>query len=472
LKVRGGPIEDYHIRIMPRDSSIKSTPSKIHPWVIQPILFICAIGFLFYNPVLVTKQTPDIFFGLWQQNNHTVGEYIPQFPTDQAKILRLGELFGRLDELRDHNLTNTQYIDEIATLFNFKNSSQIVDKLDLIKARLLETTKQGSLFSRILGFFSFVNLLWFGSICGIVILFFPFLSAIFGPIILQLGTVVIEFLIKISPAIEPMTYLFSYLLIVQGLRYVPDVGLFISLTGCLALGCLMVYSDYKHKESSTYESDETRLLKQQVFHLFLFFAWAPVALIYQSKLLGFLSVGAFFAFLGFSVVCRGLCWLIGYENEYLMQRSCVSSLILMITFILIKLKVLVVSNPLWFEPFSTGVLTFGMISYFLSLLIISSKYYYSRNGKNSYASCQMMMVLSLFFALLIGSVYQFAPLYNIGLTFLVIYVMEKIHEIDLENILIIVLFLGCVCVYLISLYLQTHPDFIMNMFDASLMANV
>src|SRR5689334_21538477 len=98
-------------------------------------------------------------------------------------------------------------------------------------------------------------------------------------------------------------------MIIQGFRYLPEVGLYISLTGCLLFGGLMIYSDQKYKIKGVYESDEISSLKNQLFNLILCLSWAPVAILYQSKLIGFLTVGAFFAFLGFTVVCRGMCWL-------------------------------------------------------------------------------------------------------------------------------------------------------------------
>ena len=83
------------------------------------------------------------------------------------------------------------------------------------------------------------------------------------------------------------------------------------------------------------------------------------------------------------------------------------------------------------------------------------------------------MIVSLFIALLIGNVYQFAPLYNIGLTFTVLYIVEKIYETDLkEDHLVVILFLTSVAIYFISMYLRTHPDFIVNIFDADITPNV
>jgi hypothetical protein len=210
--------------------------------------------------------------------------------------------------------------------------------------------------------------------------------------------------------------------------------------------------------------------KFQLFHLLLFFAWAPVSLLYQSKLLGFFSVGVFFVYLGFTVAGNNLRWVIGYKNASLMERTATASLLLMSIFILVRLRVLVV-NPYWFEPFTTGVLTFGMINYFLSMLIMSSKYYQPLRvhiSDDVYIENQIKMIISLIFALFIGSIYQFSSLYNIGLTFTYIYLIEKSFEIELKNSMIIVLFLNAVVVYYVSLYLHTHPEFIINMFDASL----
>ena len=445
---------------------------KIKPWIIQPFLFICGVWFLHQNLFVVKEKTPDVFFGIWQHSNISLNAYIPSFPTDHAQILKLGELFGRLDELQTHNLTNPAYIQEINEILQLKSPLN-PEKYHLIKNRLVESTVQGSLLSKVLGVFSFVNILWLISICGIMVFFYPFAEILLGPIIKRLGKIIIDFLVFMSPSFEPLSYLLSYLLIVQGFRYLPEVGLFISLTGCLMFAGLIIYSDAKHKNRD-HGSEEVTRLKCQFFYLFLTAAWAPIAILYQSRLIGFFTVASFFSFLGFTVVCRGLCWLVGYETEEIMQRASASSLLLMITFILIKLKVIIVSNMLLFEPFSTGVLTFGMIAFFLARLIISSRHYYplQKYSFSDYFSSQLMMIGSLFIALLIGNIYQLAPLYNIGLTFTVLYIVEKIYETDLkEEYLVVILFLTSVAIYFISMYLRTHPDFIVNMFDADFVLN-
>ena len=156
----------------------ETTQLKLKAWVIQPILFLCAVSFLYQNTFLVKEKTPDVFFGLWQKNV-SVATYVPNFPTNQTQVLRLGELFGRLEELQAQNLTNPAYLQEASTLLQM-NVSEFSSRFGLIKTRLIEMSLEGSTISKILGVFSFVNILWLVGICGILGFFYPFIHAIFG----------------------------------------------------------------------------------------------------------------------------------------------------------------------------------------------------------------------------------------------------------------------------------------------------
>src|SRR5262249_20707846 len=54
-------------------------------------------------------------------------------------------------------------------------------------------------------------------------------------------------------------------------------------------------------------------------------SWAPLAVMYQSRLLGYLTVFGFFGVVGFSVACYGLCYVVGFRNhEVTIPRSSLS----------------------------------------------------------------------------------------------------------------------------------------------------
>jgi hypothetical protein len=66
---------------------------------------------------------------------------------------------------------------------------------------------------------------------------------------------------------------------------------------------------------------------------FLIVTWyMPVALLYSSHLLGFLTVLAFYGMIGFSVVATGLCYFIGFRSKDALERACVTSVVLVTVF--------------------------------------------------------------------------------------------------------------------------------------------
>ena len=69
----------------------------------------------------------------------------------------------------------------------------------------------------------------------------------------------------------------------------------------------------------------------------------------------------------------------------------------------------------------------------------------------------------LFLAISIGSVFGLEGMKNTALVYLVLYIMEKFHEIKMN--LMVEIFFFCLAVYFIALYLNTHPEVIISIFD-------
>merc|ERR550514_644915 len=67
----------------------------------------------------------------------------------------------------------------------------------------------------------------------------------------------------------------------------------------------------------------------QLRNLWLALTWAPLAVHFQSVLLGYLVVLALYMVLGFSGACHGLCYCIGFHSRDQMMRVAATSALLL-----------------------------------------------------------------------------------------------------------------------------------------------
>jgi hypothetical protein len=141
-------------------------------------------------------------------------------------------------------------------------------------------------------------------------------------------------------------------------------------------------------------------------------------------MIGFCAVIALESLLGFSLLVTPLCYAVGYEDEKAIPRTMASSFVLIVLFV--GVKVAGVALP-YFNIFSTGVLVVGGFVYFVSLLIISSKWYQAHT--DIYVWHQILAIGSLIAALFVGSVWDISFIRNMAGTFLALYLMEKYIEI-------------------------------------------
>ena len=155
-----------------------------------------------------------------------------------------------------------------------------------------------------------------------------------------------------------------------------------------------------------------------------FFASA-IALLYESTAIGFITILALAAYLGFFIATQPGIYVLGFTSRSLLPRAVLSSLILLVFYVTIRLSG--IEFP-YFSIFAPGVLFVGTFVYFLGLLIWSSKWY-SRRQQSEYIALQPITITSGAIALYLGAVGQIPQLQGIGGTFFFLYVIEKYFEL-------------------------------------------
>jgi hypothetical protein len=167
--------------------------------------------------------------------------------------------------------------------------------------------------------------------------------------------------------------------------------------------------------------------------------WGIAAVYYRSYLLGFMSVLALEALLGFSVLVEPGMVGLGFRRGESVPRATVASFLILVTFVVLQIAG-------WFDPvrvegrdvlpaavyFRPGALFMGAFVYFLGLLILASTFYSGKRG--NYLLMQGITIVSGVAAFYFGATFGIDTLLGIGGTFFVLYLLEKYTELPWKEI--------------------------------------
>jgi hypothetical protein len=321
-----------------------------------------------------------------------------------------------------------------------------------------------SVSDRVLGFFTFVNIIWLVAIIGIIATVGPCVAYLCGPFLMKYATILFEeFLRPIGKRLhrwgvfEAISYLLSLFFSVQGSRYPPgsDAGTMVALPGGLAFLPCWAYSTALHTSG---EGDSQKFL--MVSHAIAASILVPLAVIHDSQLIGFFAVLAVYGALGFVFLAFGFGFLIGFDGKDSLQSCLVASIVLIVGFTGMRV---VGMDPTCVRPFALGGIVLGNVMYFLALLILSAGW---RLSARTYWARQAAMISSLVVAILLGSTFAIPSMRNTACTFMVLYLMEKELEINWhQGLAVVAIFLNFVGLFVLSLWLTHHPSFIASMLD-------
>eukprot|EP00756_Hemistasia_phaeocysticola_P025073 Hpha_TRINITY_DN15987_c2_g1::TRINITY_DN15987_c2_g1_i1::g.72297::m.72297 len=343
----------------------------------------------------------------------------------------------------------------------------------------VEAADGGGLVTRVLGLYSFVNMMWLIAIVGIAVSVGPATWHVLKPVRDWLVRVVKWAWRRIIwPFVlfchnwfifEAAAYVFCAFLVGNGHASPAERGLYLALTGLALSVPAFGYSTFLHAPMSKNGRDAF----YSASNLWIASILVPNALFFDSTLTAFLAVISIFAALGFSVACYGLCYCIGFK-EGTIERCMATSALLLTGFTAARASKLLL--PAGLGLFQTPVNVFGGVVLFLGLLIFSSKWYryydYSRATERGswwshFTARQALMIFCLLNATFWGNLFAIPSLTNTAYVFVVMYLVEKYTEIHIDlglNGWVLVLALSLL-VWRVSLYLHVHPDIIVDMFS-------
>jgi hypothetical protein len=453
---------------------------EIMRWLLIPSMYLITIWSLCLRADRLLQFFPDLSFGLLGSRIPNLRDVMPPMPEKLSQAFRLGQLQVLAADANQSNRFESvhRYLSEAGTLLG-RGEPIKISELDKLAHAISAHESHVGIVARVVGLLSFVNIIWLISIIGLLFTLAPCLGVVARPLLEGIKKLFSSVLIPvltlawnrlILPMLEPLSYAICLMFFAQGIRFPPEVGFYVSLTGTLGSVLAFVYSTTLHIHDNS--GDKRKFL--QVLYVFVALGWFPAAVLLQSKLLGFFTVIALFCALGFSVICTGLCWFIGFNDEDSMNRVTITSSLMLAVMVVVRI-VFIVAFPtnmisvnamsMWMAPFSTALWTFSAISLGLSLLISSSRWY--RN--DAYAKFNSLMILYLALAVGCGSNLGINSLFNVGCTFGVIWMGEKFGELPVwhDSAAIVLLFLSFAALYLIALFLNANPGFIVGLFDSS-----
>lgn len=290
--------------------------------------------------------------------------------------------------------------------------------------------------SNITGFFNFVNIIWTVSILlGVV----------------SSSKLIAPYLDKISAnIIEVFVYLIVSAFLIGG-KYTKtkNTSQFVALTGCIILIPCISYSLYLHLNNL----DEIN----QVFEILTAtctIIWGSVAIVYNSWIIGVITLIAFYSFNGFIAFNVPFGYVIGFKSSDIIPKNMVLSFQLLLLFTILRIHK---ANIWYIEIFRPGVQFMATFIYFLGGLITSSKFYDTRG--NSYIPMQFLMIFSYVLAMYFGNVYNIKQFRNVGGTYMFLYLIEKYVEIMWDFDTALVMFILSALLWISSYVISRYPEY-------------
>lgn len=292
-----------------------------------------------------------------------------------------------------------------------------------------------SALQRFAGLVTFFNILWVLAI---------------GLLVLCAGTIAVLMwpLFAAIPAVfyEVGLYAGSIGLMIYGTSLDATRAPYIGLTGSLLFAAALVFTSKSRKLSPSAFN----------FSLTCCTAWTFAAFAYGSQMIGFIAVMAFLSALGFSAAMGGLCYVIGFDDDEAVGRGTLAAFVLL--GIYGAMRAANASVP-GLAAFESGALFMGSFVGYLGLLIMSSRWY-TRGYNGKYFLMQLVTFAAGIGALFAGSYFGIGELQKIGGTFFVLWALEKLIELPVEDLLAKA-FVGLVAsgaIFVFCMYASNHPE--------------
>eukprot|EP00878_Enallax_costatus_P016847 GHUV01017683.1.p1 GENE.GHUV01017683.1~~GHUV01017683.1.p1 ORF type:complete len:374 (+),score=63.61 GHUV01017683.1:651-1772(+) len=336
---------------------------------------------------------------------------------------------------------------------------------------------------RLLGMLSLVNMMWLTGILGICITIGPTVHVCCRPVfnviyqlVARLGSHVLHIWRALAQRMQPLMPIILFTLCfyatASALAYSGDSQVFVAVTGQGLAVVLVCWQAIKHearqrerhpayvREFDGHQAPRWYhflLLPSFRVNMFAALTLASTAVLYQSRLAGFLAAAAFFGALGFVVVPFSCGWAVGWHSRSTMWCSEIASAVLLLS--MITCRLLGLGHNLT-SPFELGVSVMGANCMFLAALCQSSRYY--AEGK-AYSLANLCFVLVAVGCVAVSAMLGLMSLRNTAVTYLALWASQKAVELALEKAAWVAMFAASLALWRGSLFLSTHPEWLASL---------
>ena len=160
----------------------------------------------------------------------------------------------------------------------------------------------------------------------------------------------------------------------------------------------------------------------------------------------------------------GLGVAVGWNNDEDMERSATTAGAILMTYYVLKLNSGI--HDFYLAPFKSSICVMGANYMFLAMLIMSSKYH--KRGQR-YFNMNMLMLVLMFQALAMGTIYSMEGLRNTTLIYLLLWGIEKYYELyfNMTQNAWGFMFSMSALVYYLALEINKHPEFVVSLFKSN-----
>lgn len=221
-----------------------------------------------------------------------------------------------------------------------------------------------------------------------------------------------------------------------------------------------IYYSLKRLDTHSNRSEFFKVTTFSTLFLFLNVVFYAIVAIYLNSLsMGYICIAALMSLVGFNVGFGPGFIAVGYNNKDVIPSATFSALAILLCGAYFK-----ITNPTIVlninQLFVPGMLWLGSFVYFISLLIMSSKYYaltFDTNVQGQvYSQMQFVAIVSGLFAIYFGMFFEISQLYGIAGTITTIYFVEKIYEISPKGSGIYLIFFASLVVMLINTHIRSY----------------
>lgn len=444
-------------------------------WLIYPFVFVAGCWGVVWYPNVVVKVLPwplfeeeeeeregvfpsaadGIFYTLLGRQKIPLSEKeLKAVPKNRLSAFFVGRVVGKIEAPdSSENMILVEAADILGIPVEDLNKETLINLGDIIEVVERRETKL-QIGKWLLHFFSIVNVCWLIGIIGLMCTIVPFLNAVGGPFMHWLGSVALS-LYHLLSLLEPLWLLVFWLICVYlaavSLSVPPHVAPWVVLTAnFISVGCYSYGTDSLPSSSIDWQ--------QGLCSLYLSLAIVPMALKFDSGLLGFASVFTTWATiqLGFNFFEH-----IILEKYLDFNIICLSSFVITILLVILKFRL----EDRMFGPFRVGLYFFGPLL-FLGVFLFISAFWVDHTTLGSYVTANVLYIASILTMFAYGTVVDFKSFRQTSILFSIFWVFARILDATLllgDKHLDIEIFLVFLAIVFSCAYIQSHRDWSKNL---------